>query len=140
MYVHLYRRVKVIWYEAAPEVDSTALFTRLNIGRIPLTNAELVKALLLARSGEGGTASRRQIEIGMQWDVIERDLHDEGLWAFLTNRLPTDYPTRIELLFDLMVERKAPIASILSITSRSCSRKGRHLRKSGTRSLRATIS
>ena len=106
IYLHLYRRVKVIWYEAASEIDSTALFTRLNIGRIPLTNAELVKALLLARSREGGATSRRQIEIGMQWDVIERDLHDEGLWAFLTNRLPTDYPTRIELLFDLMVERK----------------------------------
>ncbi len=106
MYRHLYRRVKVIWYEAAPEVDSTALFTRLNIGRIPLTNAELVKALLLARSRQGGVASRRQIEIGMQWDAIERDLHDERLWAFLTNRVPTDYPTRIELLFDLMVERK----------------------------------
>jgi hypothetical protein len=100
MYFHLYRRVKVIWYEPAPEVDSTALFTRLNIGRIPLTNAELVKALLLARSREGGAASRRQIEIGMQWDGIE------GLRAFLTNRVPTDYPTRIELLFDLMVERK----------------------------------
>jgi hypothetical protein len=106
MYVHLYRRVKVIWYEAEPEVDSTALFTRLNIGRIPLTNAELVKALLLVRSREGSAGSHRQIEIGMQWDVIERDLNDEGLWAFLTNRLPTDYPTRIELLFDLMSEKK----------------------------------
>nr|MDQ3070913.1 DUF262 domain-containing protein [Acidobacteriota bacterium] len=106
MYVHLFRRVKVIWYEAEPEVDSTALFTRLNIGRIPLTNAELVKALLLVRSREGSASAHRQVEIGMQWDVIERDLNDEGLWAFLTNRLPTDYPTRIELLFDLMSEKK----------------------------------
>ena len=45
----LYDRVKVIWYEANQDVDSTALFTRLNVGRIPLTNAELVKALLLRR-------------------------------------------------------------------------------------------
>ena len=63
--MHLYRRVKVIWYEAEPEVDSTALFTRLNIGRIALTSAELVKALLLTRSREGIAASRRQIEIGI---------------------------------------------------------------------------
>ena len=141
MYVHLYRRVKVIWYEAEPEVDSTALFTRLNIGRIPLTNAELVKALLLARSREGGAASRRQIEIGMQWDVIERDLHDEGLWAFLTNRLPTDYPTRIELLFDLMVGeedvRSLPHFPSLQEAARA---RGGHSRTSGTMSWRATIS
>ena len=39
--------VYVIWYEAPqePEFDSRALFTRLNVGRIPLTDAELVKAL-----------------------------------------------------------------------------------------------
>ncbi len=30
----------------------------------------------------------------------------KGSEAFLTNRLPTDYPTRIELLFDLMAEKK----------------------------------
>src|SRR5262249_55204532 len=82
------------------------LFARLNVGRIPLTNAELVKALLLGRSRKGGAPSHRQIEIGMQWDVIERNLNDKGLWAFLTNRAPTEYPTRIELLFDLMAEKK----------------------------------
>ncbi|WP_437554783.1 DUF262 domain-containing protein [Sorangium sp. So ce367] len=108
IYLHLRKRVKVIWYEAAPEVDSTELFTRLNVGRIPLTNAELIKALLLGRARENGVASHRQIEIGMQWDVIERDLHDEGLWAFLTNRQPAEYPTRIELLFELMAEKKTP--------------------------------
>ena len=41
----------VIWYEAPPDVESTTLFTRLNVGRIPLTDAELVKALLLSRAG-----------------------------------------------------------------------------------------
>jgi hypothetical protein len=106
----LYERVKVIWYEASQDVDSTALFTRLNVGRIPLTNAELVKALLLRRgpapAQQAGSSfpldRHRQIEIAGQWDLIERDLRDKSFWAFLTNRPEQEYPTRIELLFDMM--------------------------------------
>ena len=41
------KAVRVIWYEVA-DVDAKELFVRLNVGRIPLTDAELVKALLLA--------------------------------------------------------------------------------------------
>jgi len=109
-YSHLFEWVKVIWYEVASDVDSTALFTRLNIGRIPLTNAELVKALLLKGAREDGASSnqshqRRQIEIATQWDTIERELHEKGFWAFLTNRPGEDYPTRIEFLFELSAGR-----------------------------------
>ena len=50
IYSALSRRVKVIWYEAPETTDSIELFTRPNVGRIPLTDAELVKALLLSRS------------------------------------------------------------------------------------------
>ena len=44
--------VKVIWYEVDDTEDGAALFTRLNIGKIPLTNAELVKAMFLSRSNK----------------------------------------------------------------------------------------
>lgn len=108
IFVHLGRRAKVIWYEAAPNMDSASLFTRLNVGRIPLTNAELVKALILGKSRERAPSTqldqRRQLEIAMQWDTVERELHDRGLWSFLTNSRGDDYPTRIELLFELMAD------------------------------------
>jgi hypothetical protein len=98
-YIALFERVRVIWYEASEDLDATTLFTRLNVGRIPLTDAELVKALLLSRSrGTPGRTDRAQ-EIAAQWDAIERDLHDPELWAFITRREPTD-PTRISLLLD----------------------------------------
>jgi len=43
----LLNRVKVIWYEL-PETDNAInAFTRLNVGKIPLTNAELIRALFL---------------------------------------------------------------------------------------------
>ena len=102
------KRVKVIWYELknANIEDAIALFTRLNIGRIPLTNAELVKALFLCRQNnnyQGKQLSKeKQQEIALQWDTIERELHDEDFWYFLTNKQTESYPTRIELIFDFM--------------------------------------
>ncbi|MBK1719709.1 DUF262 domain-containing protein [Thiocystis violacea] len=97
--------VHVIWYDAG-EVDSTTLFTRLNVGRIALSNAELIKALLLARQdGNNSADEHRPIEISTQWDMIERELRDEAFWAFLTNKPETAYPTRIEFIFDLIANK-----------------------------------
>lgn len=89
---------QVIWYEAPAEVSSHELFRRLNVGRIPLTDAELLKAVLLK---EGGV--ERPAEVAAQWDTIERDLGDEGFWAFVTPDEPPAFATRIELLFALRV-------------------------------------
>ena len=100
--------VKVIWYElqSTSVSDAISLFTRLNIGRIPLTNAELIKALFLCRQSDDEAnkqlEEKRQTEIALQWDNIERELHDENFWYFLTRKPAKDYPTRIELLFDFM--------------------------------------
>ena len=75
-YDALFEHVRVIWYEAADDLDAATLFTRLNVGRIPLTDAELVKALLLSRSRGSLGVTDRALEIAAQWDVIERDLRD----------------------------------------------------------------
>ena len=98
-YDALFEQVRVIWYEAADDLDATTLFTRLNVGRIPLTDAELVKALLLARSRGDAGGTDRALEIAAQWDTVERDLRDPELWAFITGRSSAD-PTRIGLLLD----------------------------------------
>ncbi len=104
MYRHLREQVHVIWYDAG-EQDSITLFTRLNVGRIALTNAELVKALLLSGRDTGAAAHYRQIEIATQWDMIERSLQDDAFWAFLTNEPASAYPARIELIFDLLARK-----------------------------------
>ena len=83
----------------ADDVDATTLFTRLNVGRIPLTDAELVKALLLSRSRGGLGVTDRALEIAAQWDGIERDLRDPEVWAFVTGKAAED-PTHISLLLD----------------------------------------
>lgn len=87
---------QVIWYEAPAEVSSHELFRRLNVGRIPLTDAELLKAVLLK---DGGV--ERPAEVAAQWDAIEQDLTDADFWAFVTPDEPPAFATRIDLLFSL---------------------------------------
>ncbi len=98
-YGALFEHVRVIWYEAPDDLNGATLFIRLNVGRIPLTDAELVKALLLSRSRGGRAVTDRVLEIAAYWDVIERDLRDPERWAFITGRASKD-PTHISLLLD----------------------------------------
>lgn len=104
-YQTLFNSVKIIWYEPEDNVSGVDLFTRLNIGRIPLTNSELVRALFLSRNSDLTPAE--QLEIAAEWDSIEKELHQSSFWAFLTNYQPEDYPNRIDLLFDLMAGGKS---------------------------------
>lgn len=97
--------VKIIWYEVGENEDAISLFTRLNIGKIPLTSAELVKAMFLSSDGKDKSSQEKQEEISLQWDNIEKELHDDSLWYFLTNRTNTRYQTRIDLILDLISEK-----------------------------------
>jgi hypothetical protein len=103
LYGYFFESVKVIWYEAPATVDSATVFTRLNVGRIPLTDAELVKALLLSRADTAAPSHGRPYEIANQWDAIEKSLRDPELWAFLTAGKRDD-STHISLLLDVLAE------------------------------------
>lgn len=97
--------VKIIWYEVGENEDAISLFTRLNIGKIPLTSAELVKAMFLSSKNADNIDWKKQEEISLQWDNMEKELHNDSLWYFLTNRTNTRYQTRIDLILDLISER-----------------------------------
>ena len=73
---NLLKNVKFIWYESVNE-DPIKVFTRLNIGKIPLTSAELVKAMFLRSDGKNRLNREKQEEISLQWDNIEKELHNE---------------------------------------------------------------
>ncbi len=109
--VHIWQRlteqVKVLWYELDAHYDSIDLFTRINIGKIALTNAELIKALFLSKTNLGSNASQhdyiklKQIELATQWDQIEIHLQNPDFWFFLQ---PTNvkYDNHIEWIFELV--------------------------------------
>lgn len=99
----LLNRVKFIWYET--EEVPKEVFARLNIGKISLTNAELIKALLLNKSNFGSSDDDKirlwQQEIAMEWDVIEYALQSNEFWLFL-NAPGDERPTRIDYVFDMI--------------------------------------
>ena len=78
-------RVKFIWYESKKE-NPIKVFTRLNIGKISLTNAELIKALFLNTSNFDSSSEHylrlRQMEIASEWDSIEFTLQNDEFWLF----------------------------------------------------------
>lgn len=98
---------KVIWYQSIEE-NPISIFTRINIGKIPLTNSELIKALFLNSSNfEKSNLEKlklRQLEIATEWDQIEQSLQNDRLWYFLSSN--KNLTNRIELIFDLMNEEE----------------------------------
>lgn len=96
--------VQVIWYVIQNDRNPIKTFTRINMGKIPLTNSELIKALFLREryfSGESELIELRQMQIASEWDRIENTLQNDDFWWFL-NKGENDIPARIEFIFELM--------------------------------------
>ena len=105
------KNIRVIWYEVAEDekTSSVDIFTRLNIGKIPLTDAELVKAVFLNNRNFRGTDSElRKINLSTEWNMMEQALNDSKFWHFLNrSNNPLNYSSRIEFVFDIMSGRTA---------------------------------
>jgi len=111
----LLNNTKVIWYAVRSNQkedcrkQSIEIFTRLNQGKIPLTDAELIKALFLQNVVKAyeisEVAVQKQIEMANQWDLIEQTLQDDDFWSFLSPHKSTNKYTRIELIFDLIAQQ-----------------------------------
>ena len=107
IYQVLTEAVFFIWYEIDETEDPIKLFTKVNLGKIPLTNAELIKALLLDKTNYDSENDSERIHRGIAWDKIEHKLQEESFWKFLTNS--EKYVTRIDLLFNLLEHRTLEI-------------------------------
>jgi hypothetical protein len=101
----LLNQVHFIWYQIN-EKDEISVFTRLNIGKIPLTDAELIKALFLNRGNlsylpglDKSSFETKQKKIALEWDQIEYALQNDEFWAFIHD-MEYDKPTRIDYIFE----------------------------------------
>ncbi len=94
--------VRLIWYQLAPQ-DPVPVFVRLNVGRIPLTSAELIRARLLRR--DSGRTLAERLQLSQEWDRAEQRLRDPEFWSFVQDAEGAP-PARIEVLFDLWVRSR----------------------------------
>lgn len=98
----LFGSIRIIWHEVGIGREEEETFLNLNGGKIPLTNAELIKALFLNSYGENeGGNNLKQDQIAEEFDAIERELRKDDFWYFLNGRgaKPTSC---IGLLFTLI--------------------------------------
>ena len=103
----LMNNCKVIWYETRD--NAYDVFKRLNSGKISLSNAELVKALLLKNDNFVGldieALKLKQFEMAGEWDRMEQTFHNDSFWYFI-NPDPEDARfncTRIDFLLELIL-------------------------------------
>ncbi len=109
-------QVDMIWYEIKDASNPVDVFTRINIGKIPLTNSELVKAIFLSKNNlQLGLdeenqkiaeiiLNNKQSVIALEWDAMQKQLQDDKFWAFIYNRKENNYQTRIDYILDLVTE------------------------------------
>ena len=112
--------VRVIEYVLQDDSDPIEVFLRLNQGKIPLTDAELVKALLLQKDKflPKETADKKEVNmevnmeviqaqldlIATEWYDIELAFSEPDRWAFIAPKEDT-IATRIELILRLVAKR-----------------------------------
>ncbi len=77
-------KVSVIWHMPDENESEQAIFARLNIGKIPLLNSELIRAFLL---GKDNTVEKEsnidQIQLATEWDYVEHCLHDVKFRSYI---------------------------------------------------------
>jgi len=104
---------KFIWYDIDQNGQNKDkeedVFIRLNDGKIPLTNSELIKALFLNSYNFSKDKNKeeirvRQLEISTQWDIIEQELSDDEFWYFINGKENNVRP-RIEYIFDEITQK-----------------------------------
>lgn len=119
----LKKQTKVIWYELDDNMsDCYEVFRNINNGKIPLTDAELVKAMLLNsklfapqaggninidREIRNAIIRRDQERYARLWNDIQHDLCDNRLWSFITGNHDFKTPTRIDFLLQLAVMKSS---------------------------------
>ena len=133
-------QVKVLWYviDNSDSGGEIAAFTRLNSGKIPLTNAELSRAALLnpayykLKDNKDDNQNLPDIEterglISVGWDNLEYELRKPEFWGFLgfsennhlSNFKDERYQTRIDFLLDFHFNKKSnednQLASFLAL-------------------------
>ena len=91
--------VKIIWYVLDEDEDAIQTFTNINANKIELTNAELIKAVLL-HSREEEDENKIQ-DMALQWEEIEKGLNNNSFWNFIVNKKRNEYRTRIDYLFEI---------------------------------------
>ena len=105
----LKKKTFFIWYELPKDTKQSELFElfkKVNVGKIQLTDGELIKALLINKDNFAENPEKRQEEIAISWDRIEQNLREDEFWYFFNEyKKDAEKDTRIDIIFELIAKR-----------------------------------
>lgn len=108
---HLLEDVRFIWHEIKDESqDAEKIFINFNKGKIPLDQADLIKAEFILQIKQNNVHKEIQElksqNFSIEWNKIENTLQDNSFWYFVSNDTSElrKY-NRIDFLFDLYFEK-----------------------------------
>lgn len=109
------QNVSFIWYEYTElntnreeHKNTINLYTRLQLDKTILSNAQLIRALFLQAdiypAGEKKFVNQSLSQIALEWDQIETKLRDDKMWYFINDSsyLPT---CRLDILFKMLAAK-----------------------------------
>nr|WP_246226714.1 DUF262 domain-containing protein [Entomospira culicis] len=102
-----------IWYEIEKNTDKIddntyeiELFQRVNMGKISLTNAELIKGVFFRdQNYTNTTMESEQLALANSWQEIEHGLENDAFWYFF-NGVNKSYETRLDVLFQIIARQE----------------------------------
>lgn len=111
LYTAFIQKIEFIWYQIIEDTDAIEVFTRINVGKIALTNAELVKALFLSKNNllvgskeiNPNYLNLQQNKIAIEWDELQNKLQDKNFWSFIYSG-NKKYETRIDYILELICD------------------------------------
>lgn len=89
--------IKIIWYVLEESENAIQTFTNINANKIELTNAELIKAILL----HSADSENSMQNMALLWEEMEKGLNNDSFWSFIVNSSKKKYVTRIDYLFEI---------------------------------------
>ena len=92
--------IHILSYDQADPEGQDA-FSRLNAGKTPLSSSELIRALYMVN--DNNLTPSQQTEIAKEWELIESTLQNEQYWKMFNSNILADTPTRIDLLFAMVL-------------------------------------
>ena len=135
-------QTKFIWYNETNEDNPKKVFRNLNSGKIPLTNAELIKALFVndLKAENKEIQQLKQSALAREWDMIETTLQEDDFWYFINNETNKNrYQTRIDFLFELLTKERPKNNADKLFTYRQYAHRSAHLDWNAVKQLFLTL-
>lgn len=80
------------------------VFRNLNSGKIPLTNTELIKALLLNRVS--GLVETQRYEVASEFEQMQQEMQNDHFWYMFNKEDVQNNHSRMDVLFNLVANCK----------------------------------